>query len=144
MQVWPVLSAILLINSLCSVYSCWWICWSTGIWGSRAIHQISYKTSTTSQASLVMHTSVVYVCMSNVCYRVDHYLGMNFASVAVPLAAIIGSVVATVEYFAPWSTEVLTSNTGNFLTAPSWPPIVSGTRQQANSYMYCVASLQEW
>ena len=51
---------------------------------------------------------------------------MNFASVALPLAVVIGSVVAAVEYYVPWSTEVVTSNTGNFLTVPSWSPIVSG------------------
>jgi len=63
-------------------------------------------------------------------YRVDHYLGMNFASVALPLAGVIGSIVATIEYYVPWTTEVLTSNTGNFLTAASWSPVMSGTASQ--------------
>jgi len=63
-------------------------------------------------------------------YRVDHYLGMNFASVALPLAGVMGSVVATIEYYVPWTTEVVTSSTGNFLTAASWSPVVSGIASQ--------------
>jgi len=55
---------------------------------------------------------------------------MNFASVALPLAAVISSAVAIVEYCVPWTTEVITSNTGNFLTAASWSPIVSGKTSQ--------------
>ena len=63
--------------------------------------------------------------MCDVC-RVDQWMSTSFATIALPMAAAITSVVVAVEYASPWKTEVITTNMTNLFTTASWSPIFSG------------------
>lgn len=53
-------------------------------------------------------------------------MSTSFPKTALPMAVTIVGVVTAVEYTSPWKTEVITTNTNNFLTTASWSPIFSG------------------
>lgn len=59
-------------------------------------------------------------------FFLHEHMGGAFSGLALPVVAVLGTMVFAVELYAPWSTEVTTGGGDQILSQLSWPPYVCG------------------